>query len=260
MYQEYSTFYDEIYEGERMDSSGVWEEDRNFWLNQTKESGSPVLELACGSGRLAIPMANTGLSIHGIDNSPEMLALLEERWNRVPDKKGSLTWELASMSEENKNLSDFRLVFVAISALQYLHTRSEQEKTFANSFSALKSGGKFIIDIFNPNPNFITTWGQKILMKQVQSRNDPNLQITWFCVPKSFDEKSRIIDMPNRFVFKTPTTQQELTLSVRYYCYTKEELEGLFLGAGFKEVTTFGGYNMEPFAVNSKRIIMLGTK
>src|SRR5438093_8785643 len=45
--------------------------------------GGPVLELACGSGRLLAPLANAGLHITGIDSSPEMLARARERLSRL---------------------------------------------------------------------------------------------------------------------------------------------------------------------------------
>lgn len=229
MYAEYSKFYDALYEGKRLDGNGVWEEDKIFWLEQARKAGSPILELACGSGRLAIPITQLGLNVHGVDNSPEMLALLKKKWDKIPERKGHLAWELSSMSEGNKYPSGFNLAFAAVSAIQYLQTRGEQEGAFNKVFNSLGSGGKFIVDVFNPNPNFITTWGRKILMKQVQDLTDPNLQrITWFCTPEFFDEQSHILNMPSEFVFETPATRRVLTLPATYYCYTKEELEGFF--------------------------------
>lgn len=261
MYTEYSKFYDALYEGKRLDIGGVWEEDKSFWLEQARKAGSPILELACGSGRLAVPITQLGLNVYGVDNSPEMLALLKKKWDEIPEKKGNLAWELSSMSEGNEYPFGFNLAFAAVSVIQYLQTRDEQERAFNKVFSSLGNGGKFIVDVFNPNPNFITAWGRKILMKQVQDLTDPNLQkITWFCTPESFDDRTHVLNMPSEFVFETPDGEKTLTLPSSYYCYTKEELEGLFLETGFRDITTVGGYNQEPFTEESKRIIMSGIK
>lgn len=50
-----------------------------FYRRVAMRYGSPALELACGSGRLSIPIARGGIEIVGIDISPEMLALAERK-------------------------------------------------------------------------------------------------------------------------------------------------------------------------------------
>lgn len=259
MYEEYSRFYDDLYEGKRLDTSGIWEDDKKFWLKKVKEAGSPILEMACGSGRLAVPMANIGFTVHGIDNSPEMLALLKERYNNSSGR-GNLTWELSSIEDESDQSHNYSLVFAAVSALQYLKDRKSQKMTFGNAYRSLKRGGKFIVDVFNPNPEFVTAWGQEILMKQVQSNTDTDLEITWYCAPESYDESTHVVNMPSIFIFKTSVGERNVLMPASYYCYTKEELEDLFLGAGFNEIDTVGGYNEESFSIASKRIIMTGIK
>ena len=261
MYKEYSRFYDDVYEGKRLDElAGLWRDDRDFWLNQAKEAGSPILEIACDSGRLTIPIAELGLIVHGIDNSQEMLALLKEKVARMEVNPENLTYELSSMSGDDEYPSGFNLAFVSTSALQYLHIAEDQEKAFAKAYGSLKSGGKFITDVFNPNPEFITGWGEKILMKQSQSLSDPDTEIDWYCVPISYDGQTKILNMPNLFVFRRQDEQTELSMDVGYYCYSESELKELFLKSDFKDIKVFGGYNKEDFTQISSRIIMMGTK
>lgn len=261
MYKEYSRYYDNVYEGERLNGDvGLWHEDKDFWIDQARNAGSPILELACGSGRLAIPIAELGFIVHGIDNSPEMLAILEDKRTRMTVNSENLTYELSSMSGDDEYPSGFNLAFVSTSALQYLHTIDDQEKAFAKVYKSLKSGGKFIADVFNPNPEFITDWGEKLLMKKVQSLSEPDTQIDWYCVPKSYDEQRKILSMPNLFLFKKLSGQSELTIDASYYCYKEQELRDLFLKSNFRDIEVFGGYNKEIFTERSSRIIMGGTK
>lgn len=63
-------------------------EDIPFWLELARRQGSPVLELGCGTGRVLLPLAQAGLSVVGLDNDPEMLAVLRqqltaETWQKV---------------------------------------------------------------------------------------------------------------------------------------------------------------------------------
>src|SRR6187401_1868218 len=50
-------------------------EDVPFYLQLARQCGSPVLELACGTGRVLIPLARAGFELHGIDISANMLAV-----------------------------------------------------------------------------------------------------------------------------------------------------------------------------------------
>ena len=52
--------------------------DAPFYVDLAKETGGPVLEIGCGTGRVLIPTARTGIEIHGVDNSAPMLAVLKE--------------------------------------------------------------------------------------------------------------------------------------------------------------------------------------
>ena len=50
-------------------------EDVGFYVDHALASGGPVVELAVGTGRIAIPVAQAGVSVIGVDTSPEMLAI-----------------------------------------------------------------------------------------------------------------------------------------------------------------------------------------
>src|SRR5215470_3926978 len=59
-------------------------EDLPFYLDLAKRSGGPVLELACGTGRVLLPIAREGIAIHGVDNSSAMLNALRSNLQREP--------------------------------------------------------------------------------------------------------------------------------------------------------------------------------
>lgn len=58
---------------EHYDEENSWSADDDFYLNLARETGGPVLDAACGTGRLARAMAEAGLDVTGIDITPEML-------------------------------------------------------------------------------------------------------------------------------------------------------------------------------------------
>jgi SAM-dependent methyltransferase len=54
-------------------------DDRFFFLDVVRESGAPVLDVGCGTGRLLLDFMEQGIETDGVDNSPDMLALLREK-------------------------------------------------------------------------------------------------------------------------------------------------------------------------------------
>src|SRR5260370_41047584 len=58
-----------------------FEEDLSLYKNFAEMCGSPLLELACGSGRLLVALARQGFELTGVDSSAVMLNLAKEAWN-----------------------------------------------------------------------------------------------------------------------------------------------------------------------------------
>jgi len=71
-------YYDEAYASEE----GL--DDLEFYVDMAKASGGPVLELACGTGRILLPIAREGIAIHGVDNSLPMLSVLQDKLRQEP--------------------------------------------------------------------------------------------------------------------------------------------------------------------------------
>ena len=105
----------------------------------------PVLELAIGTGRLALPLAERGLEVHGIDASEEMVAKLREKpgGDRIPVTMG----DFADVAVEGT----YSLVFVAFNTFYALATQDDQLRCFANAAARLAEGGVFVLEAFVPD-------------------------------------------------------------------------------------------------------------
>ena len=105
----------------------------------------PVLELAIGTGRLALPLAERGLDVHGIDASEAMVAKLREKpgGDRIPVTMG----DFADVGVD----ANYSLVFVAFNTLFALLTQDDQLRCFANVAEHLAEGGVFAIEVFFPD-------------------------------------------------------------------------------------------------------------
>ena len=106
----------------------------------------PVLELGIGTGRIALPLAERGVEVHGIDVSEAMLARLREKpgGERITTTLG----DLADVAVEGR----YSLVFVAANTFFGVLSQDEQVRCFANVEARLLEGGVFVIEAFVPDP------------------------------------------------------------------------------------------------------------
>jgi SAM-dependent methyltransferase len=132
--------YDAIYEDAFDTESAV---DCLFDL----ADGGPILELGVGTGRLALPLAARGLSVHGIDGSSEMLTILRDK----PGGEGIAT-TLGDFAETRLAAGQFALVVLAINTIYALADQDAQVRCFATAAHHLRPGGRFVVEAWVPEP------------------------------------------------------------------------------------------------------------
>jgi SAM-dependent methyltransferase len=105
----------------------------------------PVLELAIGTGRLALPLAGRGLQVHGVDASERMVEKLRAKpgGEAVPVAMG----DFADVPVEGS----YRLIFIAFNTLFALLTQEDQVRCFANVARHLADEGAFVVEAFFPD-------------------------------------------------------------------------------------------------------------
>ena len=107
--------------------------------------GGPALELAIGTGRIALPLAARGVEVHGIDTSEAMVARLRAKpgGERIPVTMG----DFADVGVEGR----YALVYVAFNTFFALTSQEEQVRCFANVAAHLADGGIFVLEVFVPD-------------------------------------------------------------------------------------------------------------
>ena len=134
--------YDDWYGTRRADEST----DGAVRLLADLAGGGDVLELAIGTGRVALPLAATGLSVHGIDASEKMVAKLREK--RGGDALPVVIGDFADVAVEGT----FDLAYLVFNTLFNLVTQEDQVRCFANVAARLAPGGAFVVEAFVPRP------------------------------------------------------------------------------------------------------------
>jgi SAM-dependent methyltransferase len=123
------------------------DDSEGFYLEQALDSGGPVLELACGTGRLTLPLARGQVAITGLDRSPAMLSAAREKGAAEGLAIDFVQGDMRLFSLRDR----FAMVFVAMNSLLHLTEVEDIRACLACVRRHLAPGGRFIFDIFNPN-------------------------------------------------------------------------------------------------------------
>jgi len=124
-------------------------EDIGFYVDRAVESGGPIVELAVGTGRIAVPIARAGIRVIGVDSSPGMLAVA-----RAAAEEAGVS-DLVDLRE-----GDLReppvperapLVICPFRSLLHMETEDEKLRAVRAAGTLLEPGGRFVFDVFSPS-------------------------------------------------------------------------------------------------------------
>ena len=124
--------------------------DVAFFVNEAVNAGSPVLEIGCGTGRVLIPVARTGIEVVGLDLSAVMLAICRDQLARETDSVNArvrlVEGDMRSFAIDQR----FTLATIPFRPFQHLLTVEDQLACLTSTRRHLVDGGRLILDLFNP--------------------------------------------------------------------------------------------------------------
>lgn len=108
--------------------------------------GGRALELAIGTGRVAIPLHEAGVAVVGIELSESMIGRLRQKVTetQIPVVRGSMTSARAT--------GEFSLVYLVFNTIGNLYSQDEQIACIRNAAAHLRPGGRFVVELWVPRP------------------------------------------------------------------------------------------------------------
>jgi SAM-dependent methyltransferase len=106
-------------------------------------AGGGALELAIGTGRVAVPLSERGVRVAGIDLSPDMVAQLRRKTAAIPVAIGDMTTTRVD--------GTFSLVYIVCNSINNVTTQDGQSDVFATAAAHLEPGGCFVVEVGTPN-------------------------------------------------------------------------------------------------------------
>ena len=202
-------------------------EDVEFYVAEARKAGGPVVELGVGTGRIAVPTAEAGIPLIGVDSSQRMLDVCRSR----AAEKGVdhlLDLRLGDLREPPVT-ERVALVTCPFRALLHLHSDEERLRALGAARELLVPGGKFVFDVFAPSGEDVEETHGRWLEREpgIWERAD-------------WDLERRIL------VLSVRGDAGETTMELAWRA--PDEWRQLLERAGFAEIVCFGWFDMRPYA------------
>ena len=233
--------------------------DLPFYLDLATQSRGPVLEIACGTGRVLLPIARKGIEICGVDNSLPMLKILKEHFAREPQEVRQLvTVQEGDMRTFCLNRK-FPLVMIPFRPMQHMFTVEDQVVALRTAAAHLTDQGTLAFDVFYPKFEMIwTKIGEEVPEMEWSPSSDRTKIVRRFFRKDSIDKINQIFSFT--FIFRTYQAGeliQEETEPFRLCYYTYPHLRALFLLAGLEPIAEYGSFAKTPLDNTAEQMIFL---
>jgi SAM-dependent methyltransferase len=233
--------------------------DLPFYLDLAEQAGGSILELACGTGRVLLPIARKGIEIHGVDNSRPMLEILKSHLAGEPrEVRQRVTLHDGDMRDFQLG-EQFPLVIIPFRPMQHMHTVEDQVSALATAASHLSKGGLLAFDVFYPKFDVITSkMGEEVMEFEWSRRLDSTEVVRRYFRKDSVDKINQIFYFT--FIYRTLREGKvilEETEDFKLSYFTYPHLRALFLLAGLEPVAEYGSFAKDPLDNRSEQMIFL---
>lgn len=227
--------------------------DINFYrrLAQDRQRFSPhgpILDLACGSGRLAIPLLRDGHQVVGLDRSAAMLVAARKRVNRLASLRRQRCLMLRADLRAFSFAPRFSLAIAAFHSLQHLYALRDIRAFLRAVRAALVPGGWLAFDVLPPDPRWIfrdpaRRWGRTVF------RHPLSGQRLIYTNNHEYDRRRQVLHMR---IYYQPVDGQgrpaglERVVRLCHRQLDPRLIQELLTEAGFRLLASFGGFDGRP--------------
>ncbi|HEY8745371.1 MAG TPA: class I SAM-dependent methyltransferase [Chloroflexota bacterium] len=251
-----AAFVAQLYDGEHAADTA----DIAWVVRLAGATGGPVADLGCGTGRLTLPLAAAGYTVHAVDHSPPMLAQLRAKLARQSSLvRQRVQIEQAELTAWNALARDVALVVVGYNTFAALLTADDQLRCLTASKAALRAGGTLAIATAAVGARVVAL--PEGFSREVYRRSAPELgrgvELVRRDIHRWTDETRQIRQLALVYDVLEPDggrRRYQYEYAARYS--SRWELEHLLARCGFADVRVWGGYEDEAFAMEGGLLVV----
>ena len=246
-YDGWADVYDSIYAYVR--------EDIPFYVEEAARSGGPVLELGCGTGRVTLPIAKSGVDIIGLDNSEGMLEIARSKARLIETGQGKIDLRSGDMRDFSLGQT-FPLAIIPFRGFLALLSVEDQVRCLTNIRENLEPDGRLIFNIFVPDPQMLVE--DEDAAFHLRDVTDPETGRTFVLWQQTgVDTFNQVLSV--RLI--VDEIDRDGTVSKRFYCdyqirYAHRiEVLHLLERCGYEVVDLYGDFDYSPFDEESGEMV-----
>jgi SAM-dependent methyltransferase len=215
--------------------------------------GGPVLELACGTGRLLAPLAAAGFPVVGVDSSGPMLERASARLAAL-----GLQATLVEQPLERLELKgQFRTIILGLDSFGLLIKRETQLAALRAARAHATHDGRLVLDLSNGNLRGANEPAEEMIHDLTMPDAETGLPITKFVLrrPRTSEQLDELMFFYDEQDARGYLRRSMVELKLRWF--TRNELELLLQSAGWHVEEVYGDYDLGEFGPNSDRLIVV---
>ena len=228
--------------------------DVEFYQDLAGVAGPDVLDLGCGTGRVGLKLAASGLRVIGGDASEAMLTVAEGklRQDRVPMELRRLDMRSLDFT------SRFDLVVCALDSFGHMLTIEDQESCLSGVFRALRPGGVVAIDVMNPNPEMLSARDGAVLLQSdfeasgIQVRHFVSWLVDYEVQQMAVEHMYDSVGPDNSV--KRRQSGYDLRFFFRF------EMELLLRAAGLTVRSVYSDYDRSEYKIDGDRMLFIASR
>lgn len=228
-------------------------EDLDAYLLLAERFGGPVLDVGCGTGRVALHLAGEGFDLTGVEPSSAMLDIARTK----PGIEGVTLIQAGAADFSSPTRFGFALL--AFSTFQHFHTQVDQLAVLVNLVRHVRAGGGIALDLSNP-VHFFRTDDVPALVHERTFTDASGCPVMQQSIVRA-DRAKQILHITwvyDRISEAGAVTRTVCEMPMR--CYTAPEMRLLLERAGFGSVEFYGDYEFNPFEEHSPRLFVVAEK
>lgn len=234
--------------------------DLDLYLALAGRGGAPILELAAGSGRLAIPLAAAGHDVVACDTDVAMLDRARAAWAAAgPGRRPRGTLDLVQADLLDLDLGPrFGLVILALNTLLLLETAERQQAALAVMARHLLPDGRAVVDVWLPGPDDLRLYDGRVLLEWERADDASGQRVAKFAAARH-DPATGLVELTTIFDAWPAEggAPSRVSRTDRLRLVGAAELQLMAKAAGLRVETIGADHGLAPFGPGAERVVLV---
>jgi SAM-dependent methyltransferase len=250
-----------LYDVDLFDDPG----DIDLYVALAARTGGPILELAAGSGRIAVPLVQAGYEVTAVDIDPAMLARLRDRLAATATGQPDVAGRLHPVQADLIGLKlagdpQFGLAILALNSILLLDSREKQRAAIETMARHLAPGGVAVVDVWLPAADELARYDGRLSLEYVRLDPETHLVVTKTASAEHEPTRGRV-DLTA--IYDEGEQGGPIRRWVRHdrlRLLSPDELSDMAEDAGLIVEVLAGSYDLEPLVNHDERVILIARR